>query len=139
MKEVMEAADRFWGAWFKAVDQCFDLFLKSPAFVQGAGKAVCAGSTARARWIAAVESLLGEFRLASKDDVDRIAAGQHALEGKLNEVLLRMDEAALARAPAPAVEVPPVAEASDAVPGPASAGTRTGAGGRRPGRRNGHG
>ncbi|MBM4397597.1 MAG: hypothetical protein FJ087_18155 [Deltaproteobacteria bacterium] len=106
MKEVTDAADRFWNAWFKAVDGWFDLFLKSPAFVQGAGKALGMGMGARTRWNTGVEQVLSEMRVASKDDVDRIAAAVHGIEGKLNEILLRMDEAALSSLGRDGVSVP---------------------------------
>ena len=103
MTPITKFYQQAWTRWLDAVDSGFDLFLKSPAFVLGMGKLSEGSSRLQAKRAQVAERVLAESRVASKDDVDRLAADAHRLEGKLNELLLRHDEQ-----PAP--------EAADAAP-----------------------
>ena len=102
---LMKMYQKAWTSWLDAVDSGFDLFLKSPVFVLGAGKLMDGSNRLRTKRVESAEKFLAETRVASKDDVDRLGADAHKLEAKLNEVLLRLDERAAPEAPAVGVEL----------------------------------
>ena len=102
---LMKMYQKAWTSWLDAVDSGFDLFLKSPVFVLGAGKLIEGSNRLRTKRVESAEKFLAETRVASKDDVDRLAADTHKLEAKLNEVLLRLDEQARPKAPNLGVEI----------------------------------
>lgn len=119
--QIQGAFDKAWETWLKTVDDTFGSLSKSPAYVQGMGRLMEGAFGAKAFWNQAVEKALAEARLASKDDIDKLGAQIHAVEAKLNEVLLRLDEATAAQArqaAAPRRQVP----ADPAVPAEAPAG-----------------
>ena len=100
---AFEAFEKVFGAWLKTVDSTADFFLKSPVIMTEAGKWVEWTNLARARGIEAREKALSEARFATKDDVDRIGASVHELEGKINEILLALKEREV-REPQPVAE-----------------------------------
>jgi len=118
---LVQMTEKAWTAWLDALDSGVDVVLKSPLFVWGMGRTLGARDQARARRDEALEKALGEARLASKGDLERLAADVHRLEAKLNEVLLRQEEQAASKeasaAPQAVAEPRPVVQAP-AVPEP---------------------
>lgn len=98
---LVQMTEKAWTAWLDAIDSGLDVVLKSPVFVWGVGRALDGRHRVRAKRDEAVEKALSEARLASKGDVERLAADVHRLEAKLNELLLRQEEQASAPASAP--------------------------------------
>lgn len=94
---LVQMTEKAWTAWLDAIDSGVDVVLKSPVFVWGVGRGLGLRDQARARRDATLEKALAEARVASKGDVERLAADVHRLEAKLNELLLRQEEQATKR------------------------------------------
>ena len=90
--QIQGAFEKVWETWLKTVDDSVGTLTKSPAYLQGMGRFMEGAFGARALWNQAIEKGLAEARLASKDDVEKLGVQLHAIEAKLNEVLLRQDE-----------------------------------------------
>ncbi len=92
LKPVQDAYETLFNEWLKGWDNWFAVFTKSPSFLAASGKAMGAGFNAKAKWTELIEGVLREARVASKDDVERLGASVHELEGKVNEILLQLRE-----------------------------------------------
>ena len=101
---LVQMTEKAWTAWLDALDSGLDVVLKSPLFVWGVGRSLDLRHKVRAKRDEAAEKALSETRLASKGDLERMAADAHRLEAKVNEVLLRLEEQAQVPAQAPAVD-----------------------------------
>ena len=97
---LVQMTEKAWTAWLDAFDSGLDVVLKSPMFVWAVGRGLDARHRAQARHDETLEKALGKARLASKGDVERLAADTHRLEAKLNEVLLHLEERAAEAQPA---------------------------------------
>jgi len=106
---LVQMTEKAWTAWLDAFDSGLDVVLKSPAFVWGVGRGLDLRHKVRARRDEAAEKALAEARVASKGDLERLAADVHRLDAKLNEVLLCLEEQAVR----PAAVTPPPSPAAD--------------------------
>ena len=101
---LVQMTEKAWTAWLDALDSGLDVVLKSPLFVWGVGRSLDLRHKVRAKRDEAAEKALSETRLASKGDLERMAADAHRLEAKVNEVLLVLEEQSRVPRAVPAVD-----------------------------------
>lgn len=92
MNEILNYFEKTFDLYLKMLEISSDFVLKSPFFLLSVGKLFTGFNIVKSKQNEFIEKLLSQLHIASKDDIDKILVNIHNLEGKINEVMLIIEE-----------------------------------------------
>lgn len=88
----VEYYKKFYETWEKSTSEALEKYINSPLFALNIGKAVEKSSELKKYFDEIVEKSLRNFRLPSKNDIDRIHNAINSIEAKINDLSEMVEE-----------------------------------------------
>ncbi|MGB7293123.1 MAG: poly(R)-hydroxyalkanoic acid synthase subunit PhaE [Thermodesulfobacteriota bacterium] len=88
----VEYYKKFYETWEKSTSDALEKYINSPLFALNIGKAVEKSSELKKYFDEIVEKSLRNFRLPSKNDIDRIHNAINSIEAKINDLSEMVEE-----------------------------------------------